>query len=68
MNLNNVTVNQLLANPKAKTILSREFPEMINSPLIRLYGNTPITKVLNTIKGRVPSEKLQRIIKELESI
>lgn len=64
----NISVNQLLSNPKAREILAREFPQMVNSPLIRLYGNTPVKKVLSMIKGKVPDEKIQRIIKELKSI
>lgn len=67
MNIN-ISVNQLLSNPKAREILSREFPQMVNSPLIKLYGNTPVKKVINMIKGKIPDEKIQRIIKELENI
>ena len=67
MNLN-ITVNQLLSNPKAREILAREFPQMVNSPLIRLYGNASVKKVLSMIKGKVPDEKIQRIVTELESI
>lgn len=64
----NITVDELLENQKAKAILSREFPTLINSPMVKLYKNLSLKKVLSYAKGNVPEEKLQRIIKELENI
>ena len=64
----NITVGRLLSDQKAKSVLSREFPTLINSPVIRMYRNMPLKQVLNYAKGNVPQDKIQRIIKELENI
>ena len=64
----NITVDELLKNSNAKAILSREFPTLINSPMVKLYKNMSLKKVLTYAKGNVPDEKIQRIIKELENI
>ncbi len=70
MNLNNmnITVGQLLANPKAKAIMAREFPTLINTPIVKLYSNMSLKQVLTYAKGKVPEDKIQCIIKELETI
>lgn len=70
MNLNNmnITVGQLLSNPKAKAIMAREFPTLINTPIVKLYSNKSLKQVLSLAKGKVPQDKIQRIIKELEMI
>lgn len=70
MNLNNmnITVGQLLSNPKAKSIMAREFPTLINTPIVKLYSNKSLKQVLSLAKGKVPQDKIQRIIKELEMI
>ena len=70
MNLNNlnITVGELLQNPKAKAVLAREFPTLINTPIVKLYRQMPLRQVMQYAKGKVPQEKIQRIIKELEEI
>ncbi|MDF2567107.1 MAG: hypothetical protein K0R90_563 [Oscillospiraceae bacterium] len=65
---NQITVRELLANPKAKEILSREFPDLINSPLLGMARNMSLKNVLQLGGGRVPKEKIDRVLKELKSI
>ncbi len=64
----NITLGQLLQEPKAKKILSREFPTMINSPMVRLYSSMPLRRIIGYSKGVVSQEKIRAIIKELEMI
>lgn len=70
MDLNNldITVGQLLQNREAKQILEREFPNLVNSPMSRLYSSMPLRQVIVHAKSVVPDEKIQRIIKKLEMI
>lgn len=68
MDINNMTVGQVLANPKAKAILVREFPTLINTPIVKLYNSMTVKQVLALAGGRVPQDKIQRIMKELEQI
>ena len=64
----NVTVGQLLKNSQARQILAREFPNLVNSPLLQFYANTPVKRVLSMVKGKVNDDKIQRIINELEQV
>ncbi len=68
MNINNMTVGQVLANNKAKAILAREFPTLINTPIAKLYSSMTVKQVLALAKDKVPEDKIQRIIKELEQV
>lgn len=68
MNINNMTVGQVLANNKAKSILAREFPTLINTPIAKLYSSMTVKQVLALAKDKVPPDKIQRIIKELEQV
>ena len=64
----NITIGELLTNPKAKSVLAREFPTMINTPVVKLYSGKTINEILTLAKGKVPQDKIQRIIRELEEI
>ncbi|MBQ6998897.1 MAG: hypothetical protein IJN62_03820 [Clostridia bacterium] len=68
MDINNMTVGQVLANEKAKSILAREFPTLINTPIVKLYSSKTVKQVLALAAGKVPQDKIQRIIKELEQV
>lgn len=68
MDINNMTVGQVLANNKAKAILAKEFPTLINTPIAKLYSAMTVKQVLALAKDKVPPDKIQRIIKELEQV
>ena len=63
---NNITVSELLNNPKSKTILAKEFPDIINSPLISIGRGLTLKAVLGYAKGRYPQDKLNRVLYELQ--
>ncbi len=70
MNLKNleITVDEILKSEKAKEILKREFPTLINSPLLAVYSKKSINYVMEKARGIVSPDKINRIISELESI
>lgn len=63
-----LTLGELLKNQKAKDILTEEFPNLAGSPLLRIYSNTPVTNILNMVKGKVDGGKIERIVKKLQQI
>ena len=64
----NITVNELLKNPKAKRYLAGEFPSLINSPIIRLYKNITLNEVMGLVKGKISDDKLSRIVDDLKKM
>lgn len=64
---NNITVAELLSNPKSKTILVRNFPQYANHPMISMAGYMPLNKVLGIARGRVPQDLIERTLAELKN-
>lgn len=63
-----ITVKEILANPEAKALLMKEFPHLINHPMMRMARNMSLKKLLRYAEDVVPKEKLRRIVAELEKL
>ena len=63
-----ITVGQLLADPRARAILEREFPGLIRHPLIQRAGNLTLSQVLRLASGMVPAQKIQSLLSELQAL
>lgn len=70
MNLRNgqITLRELLSNPKAYRILQRESPIPLTHPLVRRAGNMTLNQLLGLARGRFPQEQINRILEELKNI
>lgn len=70
MNLrqNQITVEELLRNPKSKVILEREFPQFMKMPFVQIAGKMTLQQVLSLNKGYVSLNQINRVLKELEAI
>lgn len=68
MNLNNyqITVRELLSNPKAVAILEQELPDLLHHPMLGFAKNMPLKKVLGFAAGNVPQETVDRVLRLLE--
>lgn len=63
-----ITVGELLSNPKSKAVLHREFPNLINHPMIGMARNMTLEKVLRYAQDYLPKERIRQVISELERI
>ena len=63
-----ITLRELLNNPKSYQILRRESPISLNHPLVRRAGNMTLNQLLGLGKGRIPQGKINRILDELRNI
>ncbi|MBU5451115.1 hypothetical protein [Acetivibrio sp. MSJd-27] len=70
MNLRNgqITLRELLSNPKAYQILQRESPVPLNHPLVRRAGNMTLNQLLGLARGRIPQGQVNRILEDLRNI
>ncbi|MEG1777774.1 MAG: hypothetical protein RR209_02255 [Angelakisella sp.] len=70
MNLHNgnITVRELLRNPKAQQILQREFPGVMGSPMFRMAQNMSLNTVIGRVRSHVPQSKIDKLWKELSEI
>lgn len=70
MNLKNneIMIEEIISNPKAKALLKKEFPEVMNPMMLRLARSMSLGYVLNLAKGRYSQEKIDRVLSELQAI
>lgn len=59
-----ITVGEVLANPKARDLVRRELPEIYNSPLLHFAKGMTLQKVME-FAGKLPPEKRERILEGL---
>ncbi len=70
MNLRNgqITLRELLSNPKAYQVLQRESPIPLTHPLVKRAGNMTLNQLLGLAKGRVSQGQVSRILDELKRL
>lgn len=70
MNLKNgqITVGELLSNPRARAVIQREFPNMLNSPMVGLAKNMTLNNVLNYARDIIPQQRINAILNEFSRI
>ena len=65
---NNITIKELMANPKSKQILLREFSGFVNPQMIAFASNMTLGTVLGFASGRVMPSKINDVLNQLKSI
>ncbi len=70
MNLknNHITLRELLAEPKAKAVLERRFPEAIHLPIVAMSGNLTLERILKLVSAYVPQQTIQETLQELQKL
>lgn len=64
----NITVGELLKNSEARNVLTREFPSLAGSPIIKLYQNVSLKQIISLARGKIPDNKIRELIEEIEKI
>ncbi len=67
MNLQNgqITVREVLSNPKARALLQREYPALMNHPLLGMAQRMSLNQVLGMVRGKVPQQQINHLIGQL---
>ena len=70
MNLKNkqITIGELLANPQAKRIAQREFPQLMRNPFVISMARGMTLQQALGYAGNLYREQIDRILAELERI
>lgn len=68
MNLRNgqITIGEILANPKARAVIEQELPMLIHNPLLNNAHALTLAYVKNMGRNYIPLEQMNRIIRKLE--
>lgn len=65
---NQITVAELLSNPKAKAVFQREIPYFANHPKLSMANNLKLSELLLFAKAYLPQNKINNMLKEIERI
>ena len=70
MNLKNnqITVQELLANPGAKAVFQKRFPKVMTHPMLAAAGSLTLVQVLAFAKMYVPQQVINETLRELERL
>ena len=63
-----ITLGEVLSNPKAKALLQKELPELAGSPLLLFARNMTVKQILQMVKGKVPQDKITRLLEQLKAL
>ena len=63
---NQITIGEILQNPQAKEMLKQEFPVLFTPQILLMARGMTLSSVLR-LAGSIPTERIQRILTELES-
>lgn len=64
----NITIREIMNNPKGFAIMKREFPTLIGTPMFNLAQGMSLNKVIAHWGNHVSNAKIQAILNELKSI
>lgn len=62
-----ITVREILQNPKARALLEREFPALMRSPMLHMASTMPLYVVMNNARRYLSPQKLQQLVSQLKS-
>lgn len=63
-----ITLGEVLSNPKAKALMQKELPELADSPLLLFARNMTVAQILQMTKGKMPQEKVTRLLEQLKEL
>lgn len=65
---NRITIGEILANPQAKKIAQREFPQLFGNPFaMRMAQGMTLNQALG-YAGNIPRDRLAKILQELSQV
>ena len=63
-----ITIGEVLQNPKARALMEKELPQFMNHPLLPFLKNTTLREAVNHSPGRVPPEKVKELLLRLKRL
>ncbi len=64
----NITLGELLSHPGARSLLEREAPGALSSPLIRRFRNVTLNQAVALLRGRIPDHRIRELTEELRKL
>ena len=68
LNRNQITLAQLLADPKARAVLQRRFGPYLKHPMARAAGSLTLAQLSEMASVYLPQKTIQDTIRELSAL
>lgn len=65
---NQITVRELLENPKSKAVFQRRFGKWMNHPLVTAARNLTLAQLLDLAKVYLPQNVIRETLEELRRL
>ncbi len=65
---NKITMGELLADPKAREVLARRFPQLVGRPIVAASRGMTVERAMKLGAAYVPGAYLTETLRELESL
>ena len=65
---NRITMGELLADPGAKAVLARRFPDLVGRPIVAASRGMTVERAVRLGSAYVPKEYLLETLRELERL
>jgi uroporphyrinogen-III synthase len=65
---NQITIGELLADPRARQVLTKRFPHVIGRPIVAASGNMTVERAMKLGSAYVPKAYLQETLAELKRL
>ena len=65
---NRITIGELLADPRAREVLTRRFPNVIGRPIVAASKGMALDRAMKLGAAYVPKAYLEETLRELQSL
>lgn len=65
---NQITIREILANPKAREYIKKENPDILNNPMIGMFQDMTLESLLKYAKEYLPQSKINQILYDLKRL
>lgn len=65
---NQITVQELLADPRAREVLARRFPQVIHRPIVAQSEGMTLERAMKLGAAFVPRKSIQAALAELQAL
>ena len=65
---NQITIGELLADPRARRVLERRFPHMVGRPIVTASRGMTLERAVKLASDYVPRTLLRDTLRELQSL
>lgn len=63
-----ITIRELLADPAARAVLARRFPQVIHRPIVAKSGAMTLERAMKLGAAYVPQKTIQAALEELKAL